>query len=149
MLPVYSAAIIAFFLSIITCPFFIAFSRRQQYGQQIRADGPRGHFRKAGTPTMGGIVFLLSFLFTTLFFAPKTPLLFLALFITFGNAFLGFIDDYQKWSAAFRFKGEEKLLGQFIFALLFYFTLAFSGHSTVVNIPFLRHRLILDCFILY
>ena len=143
MLPVYSAAIIAFFLSIIICPFFIAFSRRQQYGQQIRADGPLGHFRKAEAPTMRGIVFLLSFLLTTLFFAPKTPLLFLALFITFGNAFLGFIDDYQKVvrRRSLGLRAREKLLGQFIFALLFYFVLALSGHSTVVNIPFFALQL--------
>ncbi|MGI6328440.1 MAG: phospho-N-acetylmuramoyl-pentapeptide-transferase [Dethiobacteria bacterium] len=143
MLPVYSVAIIAFFLSIIICPVYISFSRRQQYGQQVRSDGPRRHYRKAGTPTMGGIVFLLSFLIITIIFAPKTPLLFLALFITLGNAFLGLIDDYQKVvrRRSLGLRAREKLLGQFIFALLFYFVLAFSGHSTVVNIPFFALQL--------
>ncbi|MGI6317193.1 MAG: phospho-N-acetylmuramoyl-pentapeptide-transferase [Firmicutes bacterium] len=143
MLPVYFVAIIAFFLSIIICPVYIGFSRRQQYGQQVRSDGPRRHYRKAGTPTMGGIVFLLSFLIVTVIFAPKTPLLFLALFITLGNAFLGFIDDYQKVvrRRSLGLRAREKLLGQFIFALLFYFVLALSGHSTVVNIPFFALQL--------
>ncbi len=143
MLPVYSVAIIAFFLSIIICPVYISFSRRQQYGQQVRPDGPRRHYRKAGTPTMGGIVFLLSFLIITIIFAPKTPLLFLALFITLGNGFLGLIDDYQKVvrRRSLGLRAREKLLGQFIFALIFYFVLAFSGHSTVVNIPFLALQL--------
>ena len=137
-LPVYSVAFVAFLLSIIICPIFIEYSRRRRFGQQIRKDGPKGHFRKAGTPTMGGIVFLLSMLITTIFFAPKTFLLFLLLFMVMGSAFLGFMDDYQKvvQRRSLGLKAREKLLGQFIFALLFYFVLLVMGHSPVVDIPF-------------
>lgn len=137
-LPVYSAAFVAFLLSVIICPIFINYFRRRRYGQQIRKDGPRGHFYKAGTPTMGGIVFLLSLFITTFFFAPKTLLLLLTLFMIFSSAFLGFVDDYQKvvQRRSLGLRAREKLLGQFIFALLFSFVLLLSGHSTVVDIPF-------------
>ncbi|RJX29048.1 MAG: phospho-N-acetylmuramoyl-pentapeptide-transferase [Dethiobacter sp.] len=129
---------VAFLLSVIICPLYIKYSRRRRYGQQIRMDGPRGHFHKAGTPTMGGVVFLLSLLITTIFFAPKTPLLLVALFMIFSSAFLGFMDDYQKVvrRRSLGLKAREKLLGQFIFALFFYFVLLALGHSTVVDIPF-------------
>ena len=137
-LPVYLAAFIAFLLSVLICPLFIRFSRRQQYGQQIRSDGPRRHFRKAGTPTMGGVVFLVSFLITLIFFSPKSPLLILALMITLSSAFLGFMDDYLKVvkRRSLGLKAREKLLGQFIFAIFFYIVLLFLGHSTVVSVPF-------------
>lgn len=137
-LPVYSAAFVAFLLSVIICPIFIRYFRRRRYGQQVRKDGPRGHFYKAGTPTMGGIVFLLSLFITTFFFAPKTLLLLLTLFMIFSSAFLGFIDDYQKvvQRRSLGLRAREKLLGQFIFTLIFSFVLLLSGHSTVVDIPF-------------
>ena len=87
---------------------------------------------------MGGIVFLLSLFITTFFFAPKTLLLLLTLFMIFSSAFLGFVDDYQKvvQRRSLGLRAREKLLGQFIFALLFSFVLLLSGHSTVVDIPF-------------
>ncbi len=137
-LVIYQTAIVAFILSVITCPLYIRFSRRQRYGQQIRMDGPRQHFRKAGTPTMGGLVFLLSFLVVIFLFAPKTPRLLLALLLTFSSAFLGFMDDYQKvvHRRSLGIRAREKLLAQFVFALFFYFVLLTLGHSTSVAIPF-------------
>ncbi len=147
-LAIYQTAIVAFFLSVIICPLYIRFSRRQRYGQQIRLDGPRRHFRKAGTPTMGGLVFLFSFLFTILLFAPKTPRLFLALLLTFSSAFLGFMDDYQKvvHRRSLGIRAREKLLAQFVFALFFYFVLLALGHSTLVTIPFTSLQVDLGLF---
>jgi phospho-N-acetylmuramoyl-pentapeptide-transferase len=135
---IYQTAAVAFFLSVIICPLYIRFSRSQRYGQQIRLDGPRRHFNKAGTPTMGGLVFLSSFLFIILIFAPKTPALFLALFVTFSSALLGLMDDYQKviHRRSLGIRARDKLLAQFVFSLLFYFGLLYLGHSTLVKIPF-------------
>ena len=137
-LPVYTATFVAFLISVIICPIYIIYSRRRRFGQQIRLDGPREHLHKAGTPTMGGVVFLLSLLVTTIFFAPKTFMLFSAFFMVYSSAILGFIDDYQKVirRRSLGLKAREKLLGQFIFALLFYILLYVQGHSTVVDIPF-------------
>lgn len=137
-LPVYFAAAISFLLSLIICPFYIYFNRRKQYGQQIRADGPKRHFKKAGTPTMGGLVFLTSLVLASIIFAPKTPLFILTLLMTLAGAFLGFIDDYQKVvnHRSLGLKARHKLLGQLAIALIIYFFLLSSGHSTLVRIPF-------------
>ena len=149
--PVYSAAFVAFLLSVIICPIFIRYFRRRRYGQQKRKDGPRGHFYKAGTPTMGGIVFLLSLFITTFFFAPKTLLLMLTLFMIFSSAFLGFIDDYQKvvQRRSLGLRAREKLLGQFI---LHWFFLLFCSCRAIplwLTSPLPLSRLILVFFTPY
>lgn len=140
LLPVYFVAIIAFLISLLLCPFFIFFSHRRQFGQQIRADGPKRHFKKAGTPTMGGLVFLLSLVLASIFFVPKTPLFFLVLFITLASALLGFIDDYHKVvnRRSLGLKARYKLLGQLLFTLIISIFLLNQGHSTLVEIPFSR-----------
>lgn len=145
---IYQAAAFAFLLSVIICPLYIRFSRRLRYGQQVRLDGPRRHLRKAGTPTMGGLVFLFSLLVTFLLFAPKTPGLFLVLLLTFSSAFLGFMDDYQKvvHRRSLGIRARDKLLAQFIFALLFYFFLLALGHSTSVAVPFTSLQVDLGIF---
>ncbi|NLX90094.1 MAG: phospho-N-acetylmuramoyl-pentapeptide-transferase [Firmicutes bacterium] len=135
---VYVLAFAAFILSVIISPFYIRFSRLKQFGQQVRLDGPKRHYLKAGTPTMGGIVFLLSLLLILLFGAEKTPFLILALGITLSSALLGFLDDFRKVvrRTSLGLKAREKLMGQFVFSLVFYLVLIFYGHSTTVDIPF-------------
>jgi phospho-N-acetylmuramoyl-pentapeptide-transferase len=87
-----AALLICIFLS----PKFIAFLRRREFGQQIRAEGPEGHHQKAGTPTMGGVI---------IFLAISIPFLILSDYDwrslgVFGAALacalLGFADDYTK-----------------------------------------------------
>ena len=51
-----AAGVVAMLLGIVSGPAFIAFLRRNEFGQNIREDGPEGHHAKAGTPTMGGII---------------------------------------------------------------------------------------------
>src|SRR5438105_15542689 len=83
-------------LSIIAGPKFIAFLRRNEYGQHIREEGPQGHAEKQGTPTMGGLLILIA---ATLAFAIvskyKVPAL-TVLFVTLGCGAIGFLDDYVK-----------------------------------------------------
>ncbi len=140
---VYNLAFTAFILSVIISPFYIRFSRLKQFGQQVRLDGPQRHFRKAGTPTMGGVVILFSFLLPLLFGVEKTPFLILAVAVTFSSAFLGFFDDFRKVvrRTSLGLKAREKLFGQFVFSLVFYIVLLFYGHSTVVDIPFSTMRI--------
>ncbi len=134
-MPAYLASLLAFFLCLLLCPLYIRFS---PFGQQIRRDGPGRHFRKAGTPTMGGIVFLFSAALILLVFVPMTPLLMAVLLITLLGGFLGFIDDFSKVARhrSLGLKARHKLAGQFLFSLLFYFVLVSYGHSTVVHVPF-------------
>lgn len=148
MSSVFFAAVVAFALSALICPFYIRFTRKRRFGQQIRLDGPRRHLQKAGTPTMGGLVFLASFLITLIFFAPKSPLFLAGVFIVLAIALLGLIDDYQKVARrhSLGLKARHKMLGQFLVALVFYYILTRYGYSSVVNIPFSSAQVDFGCF---
>jgi len=72
---------------------------RQGKGQPIRDDGPEGHFAKAGTPTMGGLLIVGALLTSTLFWARlDNPFIWMVLFVTMSFAAIGFADDYAKVS---------------------------------------------------
>ena len=145
---VLKVALFAFVLSLIVCPFYIYFSRRLNFRQQVRQDGPFSHLKKRGTPTMGGIVFLFAFLVPLLLMVGKTPYLIMAVLITLCCAFLGFIDDYHKvlHGSSLGLKARAKLGGQLTISLIFCAVLLYYGHSTVVNIPFTAGEVDLGLF---
>ena len=82
--------IISFAISVALAPFIIPFLRRLKVGQTERVDGVQSHLKKAGTPTMGGLIFLIATAVTSLFYV--IPILFL----TLGFGLIGFLDDYLK-----------------------------------------------------
>ena len=63
----------AFAVAVLIGPIMIAGLRVLKFGQTIREDGPKRHLMKSGTPTMGGVIFLLPFVLVSLFLADKTP----------------------------------------------------------------------------
>lgn len=78
-------------------PLINVLRRRQGKGQPIREDGPDGHFVKAGTPTMGGLLIVGALLTSTLLWARlDNPFVWLVLFVTMSFAAIGFADDYAK-----------------------------------------------------
>ncbi|NEK21117.1 phospho-N-acetylmuramoyl-pentapeptide-transferase [Sulfitobacter sp. JBTF-M27] len=80
-------------------PLIAVLRRRQGKGQPIRDDGPEGHFVKAGTPTMGGLLIVGALLTSTLLWARlDNPFVWLVLFVTMSFAAIGFADDYAKVS---------------------------------------------------
>lgn len=80
-------------------PLINVLRRKQGKGQPIRDDGPEGHFVKAGTPTMGGLLIVGALLTSTLFWARlDNPFVWLVLFVTMSYAAIGFADDYAKVS---------------------------------------------------
>jgi phospho-N-acetylmuramoyl-pentapeptide-transferase len=90
------AALVAMIISILSGPTFIAFLRRNEFGQHIREEGLQHHLDKQGTPTMGGLLVLLA---ATIAFLPLSDFTLPALTI-FGTAIacgaVGFLDDYTK-----------------------------------------------------
>ena len=60
--------VIAFGISVVLCPIVIPFLRKLKFGQFVRDDGPQSHLKKAGTPTMGGLIILVSILLTSLLY---------------------------------------------------------------------------------
>ena len=93
---VLAAAILSMAISILVGPKLIAFLRAREYGQHIREDGPAGHLVKQGTPTMGGILFVLSAAIPFLILSRYTAEGLTVFFITLACGAIGFIDDYIK-----------------------------------------------------
>ena len=78
-------------------PLINVLRRKQGKGQPIRSDGPEGHFAKAGTPTMGGLLIVGALLTSTLLWARlDNPFIWMVLFVTLAFALIGFADDYAK-----------------------------------------------------
>ena len=88
-----------FFGFIFGPPLINVLRRKQGKGQPIRDDGPEGHFAKAGTPTMGGLLIVGALTFSTLLWARlDNPFIWMVLFVTLSFAAIGFADDYAKVS---------------------------------------------------
>src|SRR3979411_781869 len=91
------ATLTSLFLCIMLGPLLIRKLREFQIGQHIREDGPKSHQKKAGTPTMGGVLIIISIVVPTLLWADLRHLYVrIALFGLICFGFIGFIDDYAK-----------------------------------------------------
>ena len=88
--------LIAFVISLILGPIIIPFLRKLKMGQTERVEGVQSHLKKAGTPTMGGIIFLIATVVTSLFYVKDYPKVIPVLFLTLGFGIIGFLDDYLK-----------------------------------------------------
>ncbi|MDR1539898.1 MAG: phospho-N-acetylmuramoyl-pentapeptide-transferase [Clostridiales bacterium] len=114
--PAVYAALGAFVLNIILCPTIIPYLMKLKFGQYIRSDGPSEHLKKAGTPTMGGIMIILSFLAISIFFIGGHSENAAVILVTVGFGIIGFLDDNIKISKkrSLGLKAWQKMLGQFL-----------------------------------
>lgn len=129
---------VAFALSAILGKFLIPFLHRLKFGQQIREEGPSWHEKKSGTPTMGGIMFIITFAVCALVVIRDIrAILIAAAAILFG--IIGFADDYTKVvkKRNLGLTAAQKFLAQLVVAGAFVFTLMYMGLiDTSVVIPF-------------
>jgi len=88
--------LIAFALSVIMGPVIIPILRKLKMGQTEREEGVQSHLKKAGTPTMGGVIILGSIVLTSVIYIKDYPKLIPILFVTLGFGLIGFLDDYLK-----------------------------------------------------
>lgn len=131
--------IISFGVCAILCPLLIPFLRKLKFGQYIREEGPQSHQKKSGTPTMGGIVIVISIAITTLLYMKDYPDVLPVLFATIGFGIIGFMDDYIKvvMKRSMGLKAWQKLVGQILVtAILCYYLLNFTDIGTAMLIPF-------------
>ena len=98
MVEVLLSGIIAMVISLGAGPKFIEFLRRNEFGQQIREEGPQGHVVKQGTPTMGGLLIMIAMAFPFLIFSEHTVPALTAFSVALGCAAIGFVDDWMKVS---------------------------------------------------
>lgn len=138
-LSVLMPVVISFGISVVLCPIIIPFLRKLKFGQYVRDDGPESHLKKAGTPTMGGLIILVSILLTSLIYIRRYPELIPVLFMTLGFGIIGFLDDYIKvvMKRSLGLKPLQKMFGQFVVTAVFvyyYFNVAKLDCS--IRIPF-------------
>lgn len=140
------AAITALFITLWLGPKLIDFLKRKQIGEEIRDDGPKSHFSKAGTPTMGGIIIIIAVVVPVLLWSDiKSTYIILVLIGTILLSLLGFLDDYLKVVKKYS-KGliaNYKLLGQFFIGLIIgasiYFLPEFEGINSITTLPFFKN----------
>lgn len=131
--------IISFGVCVVLCPLLIPFLKRLKFGQTVRLEGPESHLKKTGTPTMGGIVIVLSIAITSLFYMKDYPEIIPVLFSTIGFGIIGFMDDYIKvvMKRSMGLRAWQKLLGQILVtAILAYYMINFTHVGTSMLLPF-------------
>ena len=131
--------IISFVISVILCPILIPFLKRLKFGQFVRDDGPESHLKKSGTPTMGGIIILLSVTLTSLLYIGKYPDMIPVLFSTVGFGIIGLLDDYIKivMKRSMGLRAWQKLVGQILVTAIFgYYLVNYTDVGSTMLIPF-------------
>jgi len=141
-----SAAILALLISFVVGPTIIRLLRRKQVGEEIREDGPQTHLKKAGTPTMGGIIILIAILVPTLFFARLDNIyVWLIILATIWMGLVGFVDDYLKVIKKMPkgLVGRYKMIGQVTLGLIIgcvlYFYPGFNDIRSLSTVPFFKN----------
>jgi phospho-N-acetylmuramoyl-pentapeptide-transferase len=140
--------VITFLFTMLIAPLFIPFLKRLKFGQQIRTDGPQGHLKKAGTPTMGGIIILIAIALAALKFIDKNNELIVLLIATLGFGLIGFLDDYIKivFKRSLGLTAKQKLFGQLLVSAIVCYYLVQMGHSTALHVPYFGFELQLGWF---
>lgn len=134
--------LISFILSVALCPVLIPFLKKLKFGQYVRDDGPQSHLEKQGTPTMGGILILLSVIITSLCFIKGRKDLLAVLFATVGFGIIGFLDDYIKvvMKHSMGLRAWQKIVAQLVVTAVFAFYVEnVLNIGTTVYIPFLGY----------
>lgn len=136
---VFVAIVVAIAVTMVLMPAWIKFLKSSHIGQQVRADGPESHLVKQGTPTMGGVIMLVSVILTALVVGHPTPETFALLIATVLTGCLGLIDDAEKVvkERSLGLTPKAKLVGQFVIATVFgLVAVNVMGIAPTVEIPF-------------
>jgi len=139
------SAMLALVLSLLIGPWIIKRLRSLQIGEEIRDDGPESHLNKRGTPSMGGIIILISVLIPTLLLAKVGDVfVWIVLLVTVSLALLGGVDDYLKIvkKVPKGLIGRYKLIGQislglFVGLMIYFFPVVEEARSAT-SLPFFK-----------
>lgn len=135
------SVIVSFAVSVLLGPVIIPFLRKLKVGQTIRDEGPQSHLKKNGTPTMGGILILLSVVVTSLLFVKDYPKIIPILFLTLGFGLVGFLDDYIKvvLKRSMGLRAWQKMALQIVVTGVFaYYLLHYTDVSLAMKVPFME-----------
>ncbi len=136
-------ALVAFLVTLALGPAMINFLHKLKFGQFIREEGPESHQKKSGTPTMGGVLFIIGIIAGSLYYCVQDTKALAVVLVTVGFGIVGFLDDYIKVVKKRNLGLTEiqKLFGQLLVTGLFaLYMVKFSGLGTDIIIPFLGGR---------
>ena len=133
------AYILPLILIILSGNYFIDYIKKLNFGQQVREYGPESHFKKAGVPTMGGLLIISVFLIVDLIMLPLKLEVIITLITTFIMALTGFLDDFLKvkLERSLGLKAWQKIIMQIAAAAATVFTAVFILNQHSLIIPFL------------
>ena len=132
--------LIAFAISVLLGPIVIPYLRKLKMGQTERVEGVQSHLKKAGTPTMGGIIFLLSTVVTSLIYVKDYPKIIPILFLTLGFGIIGFLNDYLKvvLKRSDGLMPGQKMACQIVVTGIFaFYLMKFTDVPMTMKIPFM------------
>lgn len=142
---IFKIALISIISSIALGYAIIPILKNMKVGQNIRKEGPKSHYQKAGTPTMGGIIFIIAAFLITLIFVPFDLSTLILLLSTIGFGAIGFVDDFRKLvlKQSEGLKPKEKIVLQFSLAIIItILTFVYNKESvTMMTIPFSNYQL--------
>ncbi|HZK40161.1 MAG TPA: phospho-N-acetylmuramoyl-pentapeptide-transferase [Atribacterota bacterium] len=133
--------LISFIIPVIALPFFIKYLKKHNIGQKIRLEGPDLHQHKMGTPTMGGVIVILTLIIIVLLLVPFNKYVLWSLIITVGFGLIGLVDDLIKHckKRSLGLLTMQKLLLQIVLALIVAYGIQQSTDlGTEIYIPFLK-----------
>jgi phospho-N-acetylmuramoyl-pentapeptide-transferase len=135
--PAVQPLVAAWVLALATGSAIVPGLRRLKAGQVVRSDGPRTHAGKAGTPTMGGLIFLLALSGAALWWGPRTGALYVLLFSAWSFGLLGWADDFLKVVVRrpLGLRARYKVAGQLVLAAAIVAASLQLGRGTIVEIP--------------
>lgn len=139
--------LISFISTVILSLIIIPYLRKLKIGQVVRTDGPESHLKKSGTPTMGGIMMLITILLVLIIFAFKYHILVLPIILIAGFGIVGFIDDRKKLveKSSDGISPKMKMILLFVFSAIFILVyLLVFNMGTEQIIPFLKEPLTLS-----
>lgn len=135
------SVLLSFAISVVLGPLVIPFLRRLKVGQTERTEGPESHLKKNGTPTMGGILFLVSVVITSLLFVKEYPRIVPILFLMLGFGLIGFLDDYIKvvLKRSMGLRAWQKFSLQIVVTGVFaFYLLNYTDVSLAMKVPFVE-----------
>ncbi len=134
------SVMLSFAISVVLGPLVIPFLKRLKVGQTERTEGPESHLKKNGTPTMGGILFLISVVVTSLLFVKDYPRIVPILFLTLGFGLIGFLDDYIKvvLKRSMGLRAWQKFVLQIVVTGIFVlYLLRYTDVALTMKVPFM------------
>lgn len=137
------SVLVSFFLTVIIAKYSIPYLRKFKLGQNIRDDGPQSHLSKAGTPTMGGVFFVVAIILTTFCLGNFSKEVFSVLIGMLGFTFIGFLDDFFKlvMKRSLGLTEIQKLIIQFVISIvvIIFIELVVGTDLTYQLVPFVKN----------